>query len=68
MSILLQKMIRNLDKAFCLVLMVSVLRMMFLYIQEKDFRISDLQNELRYESNLPYNWVQMSEYGWRHLM
>ena len=68
MSILLQKMIRNLEKAFCLVLMVSVLRMMFLYIQEKDFRISDLQNELRYESNLPLNWVQMSEYGWRHSM
>ena len=60
MSILLQKMIRNLEKAFCLVLMVSVLRMMFLYIQEKDFRISDLQNELRYESNLPWNRVQMT--------
>ena len=68
MSILLQKMIRNLEKAFCLVLMVSVLRMMFLYIQEKDFRISDLQNELRYESNLPLNWVQMSKFGWRQSM
>ena len=49
MSILLQKKIRNLKKIFCLVFIVSLLRMGYLYIQEKDFRITDLQNELRFE-------------------
>ena len=51
MSILLQKKIRNLKKIFCLVLIVSLLRMGYLYIQEKDFHITDLQNELRFEDN-----------------
>ena len=52
MSILLQKKIRNLKKIFCLVLIVSLLRMGYLYIQEKYFRITDLQNELRFEIKL----------------
>ena len=62
MSILLQQKIRNLKKIFCLVLIVSLLRMGYLYIQEKDFRITDLQNELRFEvkkhcfQNIFYNF------------
>jgi len=48
MLILLLKKIRNLEKAFCLVLMLSLLSIVHLYIQEKDFRITYLQNEVRY--------------------
>ena len=48
MLILLLKKIRNLEKAFCLVLIFSLLSIVHLYIQEKDFRITDLQKEVRY--------------------
>ena len=48
MLILLLKKIRNLEKAFCLVLILSLLSIVHLYIQEKDFRITYLQNEVRY--------------------
>ena len=49
-SILLLKKIQNPKKAFCLVLIFALIRMVHLYIQEKDLRITDLQDELRYVS------------------
>ena len=39
--------ISNPKKAFCFVLLFALIAMVHLYVQEKDSRIAELQNELR---------------------
>ena len=42
-----QREISNPKKTFCFVLIFALIGMVHLYVQEKDSRITELQNELR---------------------